>query len=50
MDMRPEFYKHIVLSGGTTMYPGFSSRVEKEISQLYLTKVLKGDASRLSVS
>ncbi|PAA60410.1 hypothetical protein BOX15_Mlig018591g4, partial [Macrostomum lignano] len=25
MDIRPEFYKKIVLSGGTTMYPGLPS-------------------------
>ncbi len=50
MDIRPEFYKHIVLSGGTTMYPGFSSRIEREITQLYLERVLKGDTKRLSVS
>lgn len=29
MDLRPEFYKHIVLSGGSTMYPGLPSRLEK---------------------
>jgi actin-related protein 2 len=50
MDIRPEFYKHIVLSGGTTMYPGFASRLEREITQLYLERVLKGDIQRLSVS
>ncbi len=50
IDMRSDFYKHIVLSGGTTMYPGFSSRLEKEMSQLYLTRILKGDTNRLSVS
>jgi actin-related protein 2 len=49
MDIRPEFYKHIVLSGGTTMYPGFASRLEREITQLYLERVLKGDTQRLSV-
>ena len=47
MDTRPEFYKHIVLSGGTTMYPGLPSRLEKEIEALYLQKVLKGDKERL---
>lgn len=36
-----------MLSGGTTMYPGLPSRLEKEIKQLYLDKVLKGDVSRL---
>ncbi len=29
MDTRPEFYKHIVLSGGSTMYPGLPSRLER---------------------
>lgn len=47
IDLRPAFYKHIVLSGGSTMYPGLPSRLEKEMKQLYLTRVLKGDESRL---
>lgn len=50
MDTRPEFYKHIVLSGGSTMYPGLPSRLEREIKQLYLERVLKGDTERLTVS
>lgn len=32
------------------MYPGLPSRLEREIKQLYLERVLKNDASRLSVS
>merc|ERR1712184_98717 len=43
IDIRPDLYKHIVLSGGTTMYPGLPSRLEREIKQLYLERVLKGD-------
>ena len=31
------------------MYPGLPSRLEKEMKQLYLTRVLNGDASRLKV-
>ena len=50
IDTRPEFYKHIVLSGGSTMYPGLPSRLEREIKQLYLERVLKGDTSKLGVS
>lgn len=50
IDTRPEFYKHIVLSGGSTMYPGLPSRFEREIKQLYLERVLKGDTSKLTVS
>ncbi|KAJ1346595.1 Actin- protein 2 [Parelaphostrongylus tenuis] len=43
IDTRLDFYKHIVLSGGSTMYPGLPSRLEKEMKQLYLDRVLKGD-------
>lgn len=46
---RSEFYKHIVLSGGSTMYPGLPSRLERELKQLYLERVLKGDVEKLSV-
>jgi actin-related protein 2 len=42
IDLRPKFYQHIVLSGGSTMFPGLPSRLEKEIRQLYLDRVLKG--------
>eukprot|EP01104_Vermistella_antarctica_P008952 TRINITY_DN2293_c0_g2_i1.p1 TRINITY_DN2293_c0_g2~~TRINITY_DN2293_c0_g2_i1.p1 ORF type:complete len:405 (+),score=143.01 TRINITY_DN2293_c0_g2_i1:46-1215(+) len=48
IDCRTDFYNHIVLSGGSTMYPGLPSRLEKDIRALYLEKVLKGDESRLS--
>jgi actin-related protein 2 len=47
IDTRAGFYQHIVLSGGTTMYPGLPSRLEKEIKELYLKRVLKGDEARL---
>ena len=30
------------------MYPGLPSRLEREIKQLYLERVLKGDTDRLS--
>ena len=43
IDLRPELYKHIVLSGGSTMYPGLPSRLVREIKQLYLERVLKGN-------
>jgi actin-related protein 2 len=41
-----ELYKHIVLSGGSSIYPGLPSRLEKEMMQLYLTRVLNSDPSR----
>jgi len=48
VDIRPEFYNHIVLSGGTTMYPGLPSRLEKEIRRLYGEKVAKGNKVQLA--
>jgi actin-related protein 2 len=48
VDCRAEYFKHIVLSGGSSMYPGLPSRMEKDIKGLYLNKVLKGDVKRLN--
>lgn len=48
IDLRPQFYKNIVLSGGSSMYPGLPSRLDKDIKARYLKDVLHGDASRLS--
>ncbi|KAK1235448.1 Arp2/3 complex subunit, actin nucleation center [Marasmius sp. AFHP31] len=48
VDVRADLYKHIVLSGGSSMYPGLPSRLEKEMKQLYLTRVLNGDPERLN--
>jgi len=31
------------------MYPGLPSRLEKEMKQLYLTRILNGDPTRLNV-
>lgn len=47
IDTRAEFYNHIVLSGGSTMYPGLPSRLEKEIRRLYLERVLKGNLQQM---
>ena len=34
MDIRRDLYGNVVLSGGTTMYPGLSDRMQKEITAL----------------
>jgi len=41
-----QLYKQIVLSGGTTMYPGFATRLESELEKLYETKILKGKSEK----
>ena len=48
VDVRPSLFKAIVLSGGSSMYPGLPSRLEKELKQLWLTRVLGGNPERLS--
>eukprot|EP00457_Paulinella_chromatophora_P010849 gb/GEZN01010967.1/.p1 GENE.gb/GEZN01010967.1/~~gb/GEZN01010967.1/.p1 ORF type:complete len:277 (+),score=59.58 gb/GEZN01010967.1/:243-1073(+) len=48
IDLRQAFYKHIVLSGGSTMYPGLPSRLEKEMKEQYLEHVLKGNKDGLA--
>lgn len=32
------------------MYPGLPSRLERELKQLYLERVLKGDVEKLQVT
>jgi actin-related protein 2 len=48
VDVRSSLFKAIVLSGGSSMYPGLPSRLEKELKQLWLTRVLNGNPERLS--
>ncbi|KAA8904888.1 actin family [Sphaerosporella brunnea] len=48
VDIRSSLYRAIVLSGGSSMYPGLPSRLEKELKQLWLTRVLHGDPERLN--
>jgi actin-related protein len=39
IDLRAQYYQQIVLSGGTTMFPGLTTRLEKEVKRQYLTTV-----------
>ena len=46
MDTRKELYANIVLSGASTMFPGFASRVEKEIRNSYIKNNLKNASDK----
>mmetsp|Transcript_49695 Transcript_49695/g.107649 ORF Transcript_49695/g.107649 Transcript_49695/m.107649 type:complete len:388 (+) Transcript_49695:160-1323(+) len=48
ISLRPELYKHIVLSGGSTMFPGLPSRLDKELKALYLSEIARGDRGQLA--
>ena len=47
IDTRNDYYKHIVLSGGSSMYPGLPTRLESDIRRRYLDQILKGDETRM---
>lgn len=47
LNTRKTYYEHIVLSGGSTMYPGLPSRLEKDLKALYLKKILRGNEAGL---
>lgn len=47
-DIRQQLYENILVSGGTTMLPGFSSRLETEIRNIRIKNVFKGVASQAS--
>ena len=41
MDLRKPFYEHIVLSGASTMFPGYASRLLTEMINIYIEKGLE---------
>ena len=47
LDIQKPLVSNIWLSGGTSMTPGLSSRLEMELKNLYLEKKFKGDAKGL---
>ncbi len=47
IDTRTSYYKQIVLSGGSSMYPGLPSRLEKNLRERYLKEVLDGNQDRM---
>lgn len=49
VDLRTDLYRNIVLSGGTTMFPGLPTRLEQDLRALYLDRILKGDSNRMKM-
>jgi len=41
MDVRKILYKNILISGGTSMFPGYSTRLENDLKEIYMKEVLK---------
>ena len=40
-ELRPEFYRNVVLSGGASMFRGFQHRLEQELTQLETSSAVK---------
>ena len=41
VDNRKRLYEAVMLSGGSTMFPGLPTRLARDVRQLYLDRVLK---------
>ena len=48
LDIQKALASNIWMSGGTTMIPGLSSRLENDIKELYVKKKFKGDRGGLN--
>ena len=48
MDIQKPLAANIWLSGGTTMIPGLSSRIEHDLKEVYVVKKFKGDRKGLN--
>lgn len=48
MDTRRGLFENILLSGGSTMFPGLPTRIESDLKELFVAKSAQGDRSRLS--
>jgi len=42
IDVRKNLYNSILISGGTTMFPGFPTRLYNDINKFYKERILKG--------
>lgn len=49
MDNRSKLYKSIILSGATTLFPGFSTRLEDEVRKVYQKVVLKDESRKINI-
>lgn len=48
VSIRRNIYEHIILSGGSSMFPGMPNRIQKEIRQKYFKDILKEDQNRVN--
>ena len=49
MHLRKTFSKNILISGGTSMIPGFPTRLKEEVYNTYKTRIMKGGAVSIKI-
>ncbi len=49
MNLRRTFYKNILISGGTSMIPGFPTRLRQDIYNIYKNKLMNGGAVTIKI-
>jgi actin-related protein 2 len=49
MALRKEFYNNILISGGTSMLPGFPTRLKEDIVSRFQERVAKGHSSSIKI-
>lgn len=48
MNLKKEFYGNILISGGTSMIPGFPTRLKEEVETKFRERILKGATNNTS--
>ena len=46
IDFRKTLFNQVVISGGSSMFPGFPTRLENDLREIHLQKVLNGNVAR----
>ena len=49
MNLRRTFYGNILISGGTSMIPGFPTRLREEVSSIFKNRISKGGNSSVKI-
>eukprot|EP01013_Petalomonas_cantuscygni_P040339 TRINITY_DN72244_c0_g1_i1.p1 TRINITY_DN72244_c0_g1~~TRINITY_DN72244_c0_g1_i1.p1 ORF type:complete len:442 (+),score=92.81 TRINITY_DN72244_c0_g1_i1:115-1326(+) len=50
MDTRKALFQRTVLSGGSTMFPGFTTRFKRDVTDVFVSRALRGDRDKLAHS
>ena len=49
MALKKEFFNNILISGGTSMLPGFPTRLKEEVYKHFTERISKGNTSSVKI-